>query len=140
MARRLGRNFIGIEREPVYADAAMAAHRGGHAARSVPTIMASPEKRSEPRIPFLSVVEAGLLAPGAILTDERRRYQAMVRADGALAFGNLVGIHPQDRRARAGPAGLQWLDLLAHRGSRRASTPIDDVRARPPRQQMADAA
>ena len=48
-----------------------------------------------------------------------RRLQAMVRADGALTFGNLVGsIHKVGALAQGLP-GLQWLDLLAHRGSRR---------------------
>src|SRR4051794_23947560 len=70
VARRLGRSFIGVERERAYADAALA-----RIASVVPldpaAIMPAPEKRSEQRIPFLSVVEAGLLTPGAVLTDER---------------------------------------------------------------------
>jgi modification methylase len=43
-------------------------------------------KRAEPRIPFGAIVELGLLAPGARLSDERGRIRAHVRADGTLAL------------------------------------------------------
>ncbi len=137
VARRLGRNFIGIERDPVYAKAAM--ERIEAVMPLDPsTILASPEKRSEPRIPFLSVVEAGLITPGAILTDEKRRFEAMVRADGALTFGNLVGsIHKVGALAQGLPACNGW--TFWHTQDRGALAPIDMFR-KTLRQQMADAA
>jgi modification methylase len=126
VARRLGRSFIGVERERGYADAAMA-----RIAKVEPlpadALALPPEKRSEPRIPFLSVVEAGLLAPGAVLTDERRRYQAVVRADGSLALGDLVGsIHKIGALAQGLPACNGW--TFWHTGGGGALRPIDDLR------------
>ena len=73
-----------------------------------------------------SVVEAGLLAPGAMLTDERRRHQAVVRADGSLKLGAAIGsIHKIGALAQGlpacngwtywrfeTPAGLESIDLL----------------------------
>jgi modification methylase len=137
VARRLGRKFIGIERDPVYARAAM--QRIEAVMPLDPsTIMASPEKRSEPRIPFLSVVEAGFIAPGAILTDEKCRFQAMVRADGALTFGNLVGsIHKVGALVQGLPACNGW--TFWHIEDRGGLAPIDMFR-KTLRQQMADAA
>ena len=41
-------------------------------------------KKAEPRIPFGSLMEAGLIAAGDVLTDARRRFAATVRADASL--------------------------------------------------------
>ena len=65
------------------------------------SIAAPPEKRAEARVPFLSLLEGGHVKAGETLVDERRRYQATVRADGTLALGTDHRLDPQDRRARA---------------------------------------
>ncbi len=54
-------------------------------------IAAVADKRSEPRIPFAAIVEAGLVRAGEILVDERKRHAAMVRADGTLSIGAITG-------------------------------------------------
>ena len=67
------------------------------------------EKRAEPRIPFATVVERDLLTPGAILTDERRRHSAKVRADGSIMLGDIVGsIHKIGALAQGLPACNGW--------------------------------
>ena len=85
VAKKLGRQWIGIERDAGYAvDAEV------RIARVVPAdaeaIEPLPSKRSEPRVPFGTIVELGILEPGARLVDERRRFRAEVRADGTLAL------------------------------------------------------
>ena len=50
-----------------------------------------PSKRAEPRIPFGVLIEAGLLQPGAMLSDPSGRLQARVRADGTLSAANARG-------------------------------------------------
>ena len=107
-ARRMQRRFLGIEREASYA--AAAAQRIA-AVRPLPaeSRVAAPSKRSEPRVAFASVVEAGLIAPGAMLTDEKQRFKARVRADGALALGDIVGsIHKTGALAQGLPACNGW--------------------------------
>ena len=47
--------------------------------------------REAPRVPFAAIVERGLVSPGASLVDAKRRHRALVRADGALTFGEAVG-------------------------------------------------
>ena len=120
-ARRLGRSFIGIDGDPVYAKAA---RRRIDAVEPLAegAVATAPTRRSEPRVAFASVVEAGLARPGERLVDAGRRHSAVVRADGALAVGAAVGSDPQDRRAGAGPAGLQRLDVLAYRARRPANS------------------
>jgi modification methylase len=108
VARRLGRSFIGTERDPIYAKAARARIE---AVVPLPdnAIAIAPTKRSEPRVAFASVVEAGHLAPGSILTDEKRRHSAVVRADGAIALGHIVGsIHKMGALAQGLPACNGW--------------------------------
>src|SRR5476649_532384 len=68
VARRLGRRFIGLERDPDYA--AIARKRIAQiqplAAEDVAPM---PSKRNEPRIPFGVLIESGLLRPGVMLSD-----------------------------------------------------------------------
>jgi modification methylase len=75
VAKRLGRHFVGIEREQSYIDAAReridAVEPLGSGMLSVMT-----GKKAEPRVAFNTLIESGLIAPGTVLTDERRRYSA----------------------------------------------------------------
>jgi modification methylase len=126
-ARRLRRSFIGIERDPVYAEAA---RRRIDAVEplSKEAVAKAPTRRSEPRVAFLSVVEAGLARPGEKLIDAGRRFSAVVRADGALTLGPAVGsIHKIGALAQGLPACNGWTFWHVERGGR--LTPIDDLRA-----------
>lgn len=92
VAKKLGRDFIGIEQEKEYiahAKARIAAISTG----DDDSLLKPIEKRAEPRIPFGQVVEMGLLQPGATLFDHSRRYLARVRADGNLVARNHAGDH-----------------------------------------------
>ncbi|KZD12865.1 site-specific DNA-methyltransferase [Oceanibaculum pacificum] len=83
VARALGRRYIGLERDLAYAEAA----QNRIAAVKPMTeadIVALRAKRTEPRVPFGTLVERGLLKPGEVLFDERRRWSARIRADGTL--------------------------------------------------------
>jgi modification methylase len=108
VARRLGRHFIGTERDETYAKAAKK-----RITEIVPlpdnALAIAPTKRSEPRVAFLSVVEAGLIAPGTMLTDAKRRHEALVRADGTLSLGQIIGsIHKVGALAQGLPACNGW--------------------------------
>jgi modification methylase len=126
-ARRLSRSFIGIERDPAYAEAA---RRRIDAVEPLPeeAVATAPTRRSEPRVAFFSVVEAGLARPGERLTDAGRRWSAVVRADGALAAGPTVGsIHKIGALVQGLPACNGWTFWHIERSGR--LTPIDDLRA-----------
>ena len=108
VAKALGRHFIGIERESVYAEAA---RRRIAAIQPLPpeAFATAPSKRSEPRVPFLNLVEAGLVTAGEIVVDEKRRHKATIRADGTLALGPVVGsIHKVGALAQGLPACNGW--------------------------------
>ncbi len=108
VAKALGRHFIGCEREQVYADAARA--RIAAITPLPPEAFATaPSKRSEPRIPFLSLIEAGLVKAGETVFDGKRRHSAVVRADGTLLLGPAVGsIHKIGALAQGLPACNGW--------------------------------
>src|SRR5260370_21132523 len=77
VAKRLGRDYIGIERDAAYA---AAAQQQIDAVEVLPesSIAPAPAKRNEPRVAFSAVVEAGLIAPRAALTDHKRRHHALL--------------------------------------------------------------
>ncbi len=108
VAKKMGRRFIGLEREQSYADAAS----GRLADIEEPedaAVFAVEEKRAQPRIPFGRLVETGLLKPGQVLTDHRRRHMARVRADGTLMTSDFKGsIHQVGAHVQKAPACNGW--------------------------------
>jgi modification methylase len=84
VAKRLGRRFIGIERERAYLDVARARIAEVQPAKTVDLAVTS-SKKDEPRIPFGLVLEHGYLRPGDLLVSPDGRARARVRPDGSLA-------------------------------------------------------
>jgi modification methylase len=104
VARRLGRRWLGIERDPAYAEAAT--ERIARVRPLPPSALETARsKRSEPRIPFGTIIELGILEPGITLTDERGRVRAEVKADGTLSVAgqqgsiHRLGAHVQGKTA-----------------------------------------
>jgi modification methylase len=83
VAKRLGRHYIGVEREADYIAAAekrlAAIEPAEHHHLKVVQ-----GKRAAPRVPFGNLLEAGLLKAGDVLTDAKARHQAVIRVDGSL--------------------------------------------------------
>jgi modification methylase len=128
VARRLGRHFVGIERDAGYAAAAL---KRLAAIRTAPeaAIAATVPKRQAPRIAFGALVEQGLIAPGAELVDARRRFSALVRADGSLTSGGHTGsIHRVGALVQGAEACNGWTFWHQERDGRLA--PIDELRGR----------
>ena len=107
-AKRLGRHFIGIERDEGYAKVAEK--------RIKAVVPAAPEdlavmgsKRAEPKVPFGALVEAGLLRPGDRLYCPKGEREARVRADGSLVHGAMTGsIHKLGALLENAPACNGW--------------------------------
>src|SRR3954471_22942115 len=90
VARRLGREWIGIEREKRYVRVARQRIESTlELDESAMKTMAS--KRSQPKVPFGALVEIGMIEPGAVLTDAKRRWQARVRADASIERAGGAG-------------------------------------------------
>ncbi|MCZ4341055.1 site-specific DNA-methyltransferase [Sphingomonadaceae bacterium G21617-S1] len=129
VARRLGRRWIGIEREDKYIKVATQ-----RIAATLPldesAMMSIPEKKATPRIAFGLLVESGLIPPGSILTDSKRRWSAMVRADGVLAGpdGATGSIHGLGAQLQNAPSCNGW--SFWHVATEKGMEPIDAVRQR----------
>ncbi len=108
VARRLGRRFIGIEREEAYADAA-AARVAAVAPLEEAGLRTTPAKREQPRLPFGALVERGLVPAGTVLTDRARRWRATVGADGSIRCGAAQGsIHQVGAAVQEAPSCNGW--------------------------------
>jgi modification methylase len=107
VAKRLGRRFVGIEREEEYA--ALARERIAAVEAAPLDTVTTPGKREEPRIPFGTLVERGLLRPGDVLFDASRRFTAKVRADGTVISAAARGsIHQVGAQVQGAAACNGW--------------------------------
>ena len=126
VAKRMGRNYIGIEREKAYAIIAEKRISEALPPKEISSFEI-PSKRTEPRIPFGSLVERGLIEPGQKLFDTRKRFFAKVRADGTLIAGNRRGsIHKVGAEVQGTPACNGW--TFWHYEEKGRAQPLDHLR------------
>lgn len=127
VAKRLGRHFIGIEREDDYI---AAAHARIELAlpldeSTIKTMMAP---KAATRVAFGSLVEGGMIPAGTVLTDKKRRWKAAVRVDGSLECEGFpaASIHKMGSTVQDAPSCNGWTFWhLEHEGKLRE---IDTVR------------
>ncbi|MDT8857441.1 site-specific DNA-methyltransferase [Paracoccaceae bacterium Fryx2] len=107
VAKMLGRDFIGIEREEAYRR--VAAERMERVRRfDASALEITGSKRAEPRVPFGQVVERGMLRPGEELFSPRGGI-AKVRADGTLVGTEVKGsIHQVGAHLEGAPSCNGW--------------------------------
>jgi modification methylase len=126
VAKRLRRRFIGIERHPAYAEAAIGRVRRTKAI-SVEGATSEPTKREVQRIPFGSLVEQGLITPGTKIYDRHRRVSAMVGPDGSVSTSDIRGsIHKVGALAQNAPSCNGWTFWHFERDG--GLVPLDELR------------
>ena len=112
VAKKLGRNFIGIEREVSYINAAK---------KRINEIISTGDeflsttvsKKTQKRVPFGSLVENGLIKPGSVLRGPKnlksRKFMATVRADGSLLMnGDSGSIHQMSAKIQGKESSNGW--------------------------------
>jgi modification methylase len=126
VAKKLGRRYIGIERDAGYIS--VARKRIAQVTRaSAADLEVTKSKKDEPRVPFGTVVERGLLEPGTKLFDPAKRYTAKVRADGSLVCRDASGsIHQIAAHVQGLPACNGW--TFWHFDAEGSLKPIDLLR------------
>jgi DNA modification methylase len=97
VAKKLGRHFIGIERDLGYVK--IANERLAAVEPALEAAFILPESRRQPRIPFGMLLEVGLLQPGQTLYFTRdESVTATIMSNGMLLCGSFVGsIHATAR-------------------------------------------
>jgi len=126
VAKRLGREWIGCERDPGYREAALERiELALPLDESAITTMQSP--KAAPKVAFGTLVETGWVAPGTVISDKKRRFVAQVRADGSLACGADSGsIHSLGAKLQGAPSCNGWSFWhIEHEG---VLKPLDDIR------------
>ena len=130
VAKRLGRRWLGLEQDPDYA--ILARDRIAATLAEDPNLLHTPSRRKAPRVPFGSLLERGLLAPGEILFDERCRVQAKIHADGALTAIARDGrpirgsIHSVSAEIQGAPTCNGWTFWWLNRNDK--LIPLDQLR------------
>ena len=126
VAKKLGRNFIGIEQEEAYRIAASRRIKETHK-YDKEVLEVTQSKRTEPRIPFGQLVERGLLQPGETLESLNGRHKAKVRADGTLISTETKGsIHQVSAALEGAPSCNGWTYWCFKREGK--NVPIDLLR------------
>ena len=126
VAKKLGRDFVGIEREQDYIEAATQRIADvkplGKAELTVMT-----GKKAEPRVAFSVLLDAQLLKPGTVLHSSKRRHSATVRADGTLVSEEHSGsIHKVGALVQGLDACNGW--TFWHHDNGNQLQPIDELR------------
>jgi modification methylase len=130
VAKRLGRQFLGIERDSHYAEAAR---------ERIAAVTPLPEEtlapfmtaRQAPRVPFAALIERGMVTPGATLVDGKRRTKAIVRADGAIALAGRAGTVGSIHRIGAVAQGLDACNgwTYWYLETKKGLVPLDTLRS-----------
>ncbi len=126
VAKRLGREWIGCERESAYREAAL--ERIELALPLDESAIATMQSaKSAPRVAFGTLVETGWIAPGSEVTDKKRKLRATVRTDGSLVAGADSGsIHGLGAKLQGAPSCNGWSFWhIEHEGELK---PVDAVR------------
>ena len=126
-AKKLSRNFIGIEQDAAYVEIA----RQRIAAVTpidAQDLLETPPRRALPKIPFGNLIERGLLQPGDRLFDSRNRFSAQVRADGSLLADDKQSgsIHVLGAKLQNLPSCNGWTFWHVEKAGKRVV--IDDLR------------
>ncbi|MDT9011972.1 site-specific DNA-methyltransferase [Novosphingobium sp. APW14] len=126
VAKRLGREWIGCERESDYREAALERiELALPLDESAITTMQSP--KAAPKVAFGTLVETGFIAAGTKIFDKKRKLTATVRADGSLVSDAETGsIHGLGAKLQGAPSCNGWTFWhIEHEGELK---PLDAIR------------
>ena len=126
VAKRYKRNWIGIEKEKKYISEANKRIISTKI-EDIENLKMIKSKRTEPRIPFGSLIEKGMINPGELLFDGRQRWFAKVRVDGSLITDQTKGsIHSVGAEVQGLTACNGW--TFWHTLYKGTVVPIDTLR------------
>ena len=90
VAKKLQRNFIGIEQDKEYISLAKKRLKQTKVLNDE-VVKMKKSRKDLPKVPFGELVEQGIIPPGAVLTDKKEKYKATVTIDGSLKINNISG-------------------------------------------------
>jgi modification methylase len=125
VAKKLGRNWIGIEREKKYV---RVAQKRIDAVQNEDEDALTIEKRKQARVPFGALLENGLLQPGQFLYFAKKNTKAKILSNGHLRCGRLTGsIHGVAKTLMKNAPANGW-DLWFYEDANGEKKLIDELR------------
>jgi site-specific DNA-methyltransferase (adenine-specific) len=125
VAKKLGRNWIGIERDKKYV---RVAQKRIDIVQEADEEAIHVEKRKQARIPFGALLENALLQPGQILYFTKNGKKAKVLSNGHLRCGKITGSIHGVARALMGDAPANGWDLWLYEDESGKKILIDELR------------
>tara|TARA_B110000438_G_scaffold287538_1_gene319964 strand:+ start:256 stop:1326 length:1071 start_codon:yes stop_codon:yes gene_type:complete len=128
VAKKIGRNYFGIEKEKKYFDAAQQRLKKTFKIEDhyLDTIK---NNKSKPRIPFGSLVELGIIKPGTTIFDQKKKINAKIMADGSIKYRDSEGsIHKIAAKIIGAESCNGW--TYWHYNFKGSMFPIDQLRQR----------
>jgi site-specific DNA-methyltransferase (adenine-specific) len=125
VARKLGRNWIGIERDKKYIKIAQKRIDGVQVADEESLHV---EKRKQARVPFGALLENGLLHPGQTLYFAKNGVRARILANGHLRCGQLTGSIHSVARSLMNDAPANGWDVWFYKDGNGNKVVIDELR------------
>ena len=126
VAKKLQRNFIGIEQDKEYISLAKKRLKQTKVLNDEVVIMKK-SRKDLPKVPFGELVEQGIIPPGAVLTDKKEKYKATVTVDGSLKINNISGSIHQVGATIQGLSNCNGWDFW-HIKNKSTSILLDEVR------------
>jgi hypothetical protein len=126
VAKKLQRNFIGIEQDKEYISLAKKRLKQTKILNDE-VVKMKKSRKDLPKVPFGELVEQGIIPPGAILTDKKEKYKATVTVDGSLKIKNISGSIHQVGATIQGLSNCNGWDFW-HIKNQSKSTLLDEVR------------
>ena len=128
VAKKLGRNFYGIEKDKKYFKVANKRIKNTNPIKDdyLDTVQ---NNRSKPRIPFGSLVEIGAIKPGTEIYDQKKKINAKIMVDGSIKYQKSEGsIHKIAAKILGAESCNGW--TFWHYQSGNTLKPIDELRQR----------
>tara|TARA_Y100001970_G_scaffold182308_1_gene221806 strand:+ start:203 stop:1276 length:1074 start_codon:yes stop_codon:yes gene_type:complete len=126
VAKKLQRKFIGIEQNKEYVKLSKKRLKQTKELDSnIVTIQKS--RKDLPKVPFGELVEQGVVPPGAVLTDKKQKFKAIVSVDGSIKINDISGsIHKVGAKLQGLPSCNGW-DYW-HLKEKKSAVLLDNVR------------
>ncbi len=128
VAKKLSRNYYGIEKEKIYFKAAKQRLKKIKPIEDdfLDTLQ---NNRSKPRVPFGSLVELGIIKPGTTIFDDKQKINAKIMADGSIKHAQTEGsIHKVAAKILGAESCNGW--TYWHYNLNGTVVPIDHLRRR----------
>ena len=126
VAKKLGRHFIGIERDASYV--AGAQKRIAQVEPMPDCAMEYTVKKKMPRVPFGAVIERGMLKPGDRLSDASGKKFAIIRSDGSIKSDVAEGSIHQVGAAAQNAAACNGWEYWYYQDGKKGMVCIDELR------------